>query len=67
MWHFFLSVLLFSLSQANEQAEDNEPGDRILMEWEGEPGHWLGNVGKGSILILTAMTAMQNREKTPLK
>lgn len=35
-----MSVLLFSLSQANEQAEGNEPGDGILMEWEKEPGHW---------------------------
>lgn len=38
MAFFFLSVLLFSLTQANEEAGDNEPGDMILIEWEGEPG-----------------------------
>lgn len=64
-WIFFLSVLLFSLPQANEQAEGNEPDDRIPVEWEREPGHWLGNAGKGTSLILTATTAMQNRKKNP--
>lgn len=64
-WIFFLSVLLFSLPQANEQAEGNEPDDRIPVEWEREPGHWLGNAGKDTSLILTATTAMQNRKKNP--
>lgn len=64
-WIFFLSVLLFSLPQANEQAEGNEPDDRIPVEWEREPGHWLGNAGKGTSLTLTATTAMQNRKKNP--
>lgn len=67
IWHSFLSVLLFSLSQANEQAEDNEAGDGILIKWEGELGHWLGNAGEGTSLILTAMRAMQNRKKKSLK
>lgn len=63
IWHSFLSVLLFSLSQANEQAEDNEADDGILIKWEGELGHWLGNAGEGTSLILTAMRAMRNRKK----
>lgn len=33
------------------------------MEWEREPGHWLWNAGQGTSLILTAMTAVQNRGK----
>lgn len=37
----------------------------ILIEWEGELGHWLGNAGRGTNFILTVMTAMQNRKRNP--